>query len=145
MKQNKFWLKLIGTVFLLHVVLILLSIIEVTIYSYLIVPGKSKEFYNTHATISGPWISAIFGSLLMFLLVKRFLKRFTKQRLTYTIGLPAIYLAIDLILVFVLGYQLNDFAYQFVLAAFPKIAAVLLAYFMYSRGNHEGRKLNTFR
>lgn len=136
MKQNKFWPKLIGTAFLLHVVLILLSIIEVMVYSYLIHPGEQKAFYETHASLSGPWVSAIFGSVLMFFLVKRFLKRFTRQQLTYVIGLPAIYLVIDLILIFGSGNQLKDFAYQFLLAALPKMAAVALAYFLYKDKGH---------
>jgi hypothetical protein len=141
MKQNKFWLKLIGVAILLHIILILLSIIEVAIYSFIILPGKDQAFYNAHATLTGPWISAIFGSLLMFFLVKRFLKRFTKQQLTYAIGLPAIYLAIDLMLLFVSGYQLKDFLYQSVLATVPKIVAVSLAYFIYARGKHQGKKI----
>lgn len=135
MKQNKFWLKLIGTAIMLHVVLILLSVIEVVIYSYIISPGKDQAFYNTHATITAPWVSAIFGSLIMFFLVKRFTKRFSLQQLTYVIWLPAFYIAIDLILFFVSGYEFKHFAYQFVLAAVPKIVAVLLAYFIYSRAN----------
>jgi hypothetical protein len=139
MKQKNFWLKLIGVAILLHILLILISILEVVIYSYFIAPGKDKEFYNTHATISGPWISAIFGSLFMFLLVKRFTKRFSQQQLTYVIGLPTIYIAIDLIFFFVSGYEFKDFAYPFVLATVPKIVAVALAYFIYSSSNHQDR------
>jgi len=131
MKQNKFWLKLIGTTLLLHVALILLSIIEVTIYSYLIVPGKDEKFYSQHATVSGPWISATFGSLFMFLLVKRYVKRFTTQQLTYAIGLWAIYEAIDWILILGAGYAFKEFPWELVWAAIPKIAAALLAYNIY--------------
>ena len=119
---------------MLHVVLILLSIIEVAIYSYIISPGKDQAFYNAHATVTAPWISAIFGSLLMFFLVRRFIKRFSQQRLTYAIWLPAIYIAIDLIFFLASGYEVKDFGYQFVLAAVPKVVAVVVAYFMYSRG-----------
>jgi len=144
MKQSKFWLKLVGTAFLLHVVLILLSIVEVVIYSYIISPGKDQSFYNAHATITGPWVSAIFGSLFMFFLVKRFIKRFSAQQLTYAIWLPVIYLAIDLVLFFVSGYKFNDFAYQFVLATIPKIVASALAYFIYSGRNHQVRNSKTF-
>ena len=136
MKQNKFWLKLIGTAFLLHVILILLSIIEVVIYSYLINPGKDREFYDAHATVSAPWVSAIFGSLLMFILVKRFLKRYSQQQLTFVIALPAIYHSIDLILFFVSGYQFKDFFSLFVMVNIPKIIAVLLAYFLYRNKNN---------
>lgn len=112
MRQKNFWLKLTGVAILLHILLILISILEVVIYSYLIVPGKSKEFYNTHATISAPWISAIFGSLSMFFLVKWFTKRFSQQQLTYVIGLPVIYITIDLILFFVAGYEIKGFDFS---------------------------------
>jgi len=135
MRQKNFWLKLIGAAILLHIVLILISILEVAIYSYLIARGKDEAFYNTHATITGPWISAIFGSLFMFFLVKRFTKRFSQQQLAYAIWLPTIYIAIDLIFFFVAGYEFKDFVYPFVLATIPKIVAVLLAYFLYSRAN----------
>ena len=142
MKQKKFWLKLIGTALLLHIILILISILEVTIYSYLIVPGKEKEFYEAHAAVAGPWVSAIFGSLLMFFAVKRFLKRFSQQQLTYAIWLPVIYIEIDLILIFAAGYELKDFLYQSVLATVPKIFAVTLAYFLYRNKNKSHQ--NTF-
>src|SRR4030095_10538059 len=131
MKQNKFWLKLIGAAILLHVILVVLSVTEVAIYSYFISPGKDQALYSAHATITGPWISAIFGSLLMFFLVKRYLKRYSQQQLIYVVWLPAIYIAIDLIFFFVSGYEIKDFIYQFVLATIPKIVAVALAYFLY--------------
>ena len=129
MKQNKFWLKLTGTALLLHVILILLSIIEVAIYSYLINPGKEQEFYAAHATVSGPWISAVFGSLLMFLFSRRYLKKFNTHHLTYVIGLPAIYLVLDLLMIIAAGYDLIDFLPTFALSSAPKIAAVAIAYF----------------
>lgn len=133
MKQKNFWLKTSAVALLLHVVLILLSIIEVAIYSFLIIPGKERAFYEVHATVSGPWISAIFGSLFMFLLVKRFLKKFTRQQLTYAAGLLALYLVIDVLLLIFSGYQFRDFIYPFVSATIPKIVAVSLAYYLYRR------------
>lgn len=136
MRQRYFWLKLIGVAILLHIFLILISILEVVIYSYLIVPGKSNEFYHDHATLSGPWVSAIFGSLAMFFLVKWFTKRFTLQQLTYAIGLPVIYVVIDIALLLVSGYAFKDFIYLVGLAFVPKIVAVLLAYFIYRNQSH---------
>ena len=144
MKQKNFWLKLIGVALLLHVALIALSIIEVAIYSYMVSPGHDKEFYSEHANQSGPWVSAIFGSLFMFLLVRRFIKRFSQQHLAYAIWLPVIYITIDFILLLVSGYEFKDLNSQFVLAKAAKVIAVLLAYFIYSTGNHQNIKSNTF-
>lgn len=140
MRQNKFWLRLTGTAFLLHIILILISVLEVAIYSYVISPGKDQAYYSAHATVTGPWVSAVFGSLLMFLFTKRFLKRFSQQQAAYAIGLLAIYHAIDLILLFGSGYPFKDFVYQFVLATAPKIIAVAVAYFRYSNRSHNGSK-----
>lgn len=144
MKQNKFWLKLIGVALLLHIVLIVISILEVAIYSNLINPGKGKAFYSAHATVSAPWVSAIFGSLFMFLLVKRFIKRFSQQHLAYTIWLPVIYIVIDFLLFFGSGYELKDLDYQFFLAKSVKIIAAWLAYFLYSKGYQHSKKNSGF-
>ena len=113
MRQKYFWLKLVGTVILLHIILVVLLIAEVAIYSILIRPGKEKEFYESHAVDSGPWISAIFGSLFMFLLVKWFVKRFTKQPLSYAVGLLVIYKLFDLIMILGAGYKFSEFVYPF--------------------------------
>lgn len=131
MKQNKFWLKLIGIAFLLHIVLILLSILEVVIYSYLIVPGKDEAFYKDHAEISGPWISVIFGSLFVFLIVRRFIKKNNGHCLTYTIAFPFIYIIMDILLL--LPFQINwkEHLPVFVIANGAKIISSIIAYYLY--------------
>jgi hypothetical protein len=133
MKQNKFWLKLIGVVLLIHVSLILLSVIEVTIYSYLANPGQAEEVYNAHATQSAPWISYIFGSLFMFLLVRKFMQRFSHQQLTYAIALPLLYGITDILIVIAAGMDLKEAASQLIIGKLLKFAAALLAYVIYSR------------
>ncbi|MGZ8538827.1 MAG: hypothetical protein ACXWV9_11215 [Flavisolibacter sp.] len=131
MKQNKFWLKLIGVAFLLHIVLIVLSILEVAIYSWLIVPGKNEAFYKTHADITGPWISGIFGSIFIFLLVRRFIKQNYDRGLTYTIALPFIYIILDILML--LPFQINweEHLPVFLMANGAKIISSLMAYYIY--------------
>jgi hypothetical protein len=131
MKQNKFWLKLIGAAFLLHIVLILVSILEVAIYSYLIVPGKDKAFYKSHAEISGPWISGIFGSLFIFLIVRRFIKKNNGHCLTYTLAFPFIYIIMDILML--LPFQINckEHLPVFLIANGVKIISSLMAYYIY--------------
>ena len=131
MKQNKFWLKLIGVAFLLHIVLILLSILEVAIYSWLIVPEKNEAFYKSHAEISGPWISGIFGSLFIFLIVRRFIKKNNGHCLTYTIAFPFIYIIMDLLML--LPFQINwkEHLPVFVVANGAKMISSLIAYYIY--------------
>jgi hypothetical protein len=131
MKQKFFWLKLIGAAFLLHVALIVLSIIEVAVYSYLINPGHDTKFYSEHAKQSGPWISTIFGPLLIFFLVKRFISRFSSRQLTYALALPIIYTILDYLIFAVSGAGADAFAFQFIISHIIKISAGLLAYFVY--------------
>ena len=133
MKQNKFWLKLIGIVILLHVTLIVLSILEVVIYSYLINPGHNEEFYSVHATQSAPWISIIFGFLFMFLLVKRYITRFTEQQLTYAIALPLIYSITDFMILIAMNTNLKNSAVIIIIGKAAKFAGSLLAYFIYAK------------
>jgi hypothetical protein len=131
MRQKYFWLKLVGTAFLLHVILILLSIIEVAIYSYLINPGHEDAFYRAHATESGPWISGIVGSLLMFFLTGRFTKIFSLRQLTYAIGLPVTYIIIDILIVLPFGIDWTEHLPVFLSANGAKIIASLVAYFKF--------------
>lgn len=133
MKQKFFWLKLFGVVLLLHVVLVLMSIVEVAIYSYLINPGHEKEFYSKHAEQSGPWISAIFGTLLIFFLVKRFIRRFSHQHLPYALALPIIYTISDSLFFIASGAGTQVFTFQFIMSHAIKIGAGLLAYSVYSK------------
>jgi hypothetical protein len=133
MKQKQFWLKILGTAILLHIVLILLSILEVIIYSYLINPGHNKEIYEAHATQSGPWISYIFGSLFVFLIVKRYINRFKKQQLLYALALPIIYSVIDYIIFSLSTPDVSVFVTQFIIGKAVKILAGIIAYFIYSK------------
>ena len=71
----------------------------------------------------------------MFLFSRRYLKKFNTHHLTYVIGLPAIYLVLDLLMIIAAGYDLIDFLPTFALSSAPKIAAVAIAYFLYSHNN----------
>jgi len=133
MRKNKFWLKLIGAAILLHIVLIALSILEVAIYSYLVAPDKDEAFYKAHATISGPWISGICGSLIIFLLVRNFIKKNNDRHLTYTIALPLIYIAMDILMLLPLNINWTEHLPILLMANGAKIAASFLSYFIYKK------------
>ncbi len=131
MKQNKFWLKLIGVAILLHIILIALTILEVAIYSYLIAPNKDEGFYKAHAQISGPWVSGIFGSLIIFLLVRNFIKKNNDRHLTYTIALPLTYIAMDILMLLPFKINWREYLPILLMANGVKIAASFLSYFIY--------------
>ena len=133
MKKNKFWLKLIGVAILLHIALIALSILEVAIYSYLIAPNKDEAFYQAHAQISGPWVSGSCGSLIIFLLVRHFIKKNNERRLTYTIAFPLTYIALDILMLLPFNINWAEHLPIFLMANGAKIAASFLSYFIYKK------------
>ncbi|HMG15554.1 MAG TPA: hypothetical protein VK590_08915 [Saprospiraceae bacterium] len=133
MKQNKLWLKLIEVALLLHIVLIIISILEVSIYSYLIDPGKDEAFYQAHAQITGPWISGIFGSLFIFLIIRRFIKRNSEHHLTYTIALPFIYIVMDILMLLPFHINWNEHLPVFLIANGVKIASSFFSYYLYKQ------------
>lgn len=131
MKQNKFWLKLVGVALLVHVILIILSIIEVAFYSYLVAPGREEAFYSAHANGSGPWVSGIGGAIIMFLLVRRYVRRFADRQLTYALALPVIYIITDVLLLVAAGVDMADHIMVSALANGTKLVAALAAYYIY--------------
>ena len=143
MSKSKFWLKLIGVAILLHIILIALSILEVAIYSWLIAPNKDEAFYKAHAQISGPWISGICGSLIIFLLVRNFIKKNKDRHLTYTIALPLTYIALDILMLLPFNINWAEHLPIFLVANGAKVAASFLSYFIYISSMRPGQECLT--
>ena len=68
-------LKLTGLAILVMITLIIISILEVTIYSYVVNPGQSVSVYEAHAESSAPYISGIFGFIIFFLIARHWKKK----------------------------------------------------------------------
>ncbi|HYD21850.1 MAG TPA: hypothetical protein VEB40_10270 [Flavipsychrobacter sp.] len=116
---------------LLHVILILLSIAEVAFYSYLVEPGHDQKYYEAHAEQSGPWISTIAGSLLCFVLVRRYCRKFSTRKLTYALALPLVYMAFDIIILLAAGAGADSINATSLMSGSVKLGASLLAYYVY--------------
>ena len=129
--QTKFWLKLFGVALLLHVVLVVLSIGEVAVYSYLIEPGKDQAFYNAHAQVAGPWVSGIGGSLIIFLVVRNFVKKSSDRHLEYAMSFPVAYIALDILMLLSFNIDWSEHLPIFLMANIPKVASALLAYLIF--------------
>jgi len=63
-------LKLIGLAMLTMITLVIISFLEVAVYSYLINPGHEQSVYEAHANNSAPYISGIFGFIVFFLVAR---------------------------------------------------------------------------
>jgi hypothetical protein len=133
MRQKRFWLKLTGIALLLHVALIICSIVEVAIYSYLIDPGHDEKYYQHHAEISGPWVSGVIGSLLVFLVVRHYIKRAADRHLTYAIALPVFYIIMDVLILLPFHINWHEHLPILLMANGAKLASSLLSYFIYKK------------
>lgn len=115
------------------VVLVVISIIEVTVYSYLINPGQDVSVYDAHAQVSAPWVSGIFGFVIFFFVVRHWSMRKSEGVLRLTILFTLAYVTLDVIILFVYGVNWADFYATFIFANGVKFLGGLTAHYFYHR------------
>lgn len=121
--------KLIGLAILAMVTLVIISILEVAVYSYVVNPGQAYSVYETHATFSAPYISGIFGFILFFLVARYWTKKDYQNLLKIVILFPLIYVLLDLTIILIDGtVQWSDFIVIFIMANSSKFLGSYLGY-----------------
>jgi hypothetical protein len=93
------WLKILGIAVLIHIILIVLSVLAVFIYSMVINPGQSKEFYEAFAPKIAPYVSAIGGFILVYFFVTLLNKNKEINPFIIGFGLPIIYIINDFLII----------------------------------------------
>ncbi len=120
--------KLIGLAILAMATLVIISIIEVAIYSYLVNPGQDDAFYEAHAQTSAPYISGIFGFIVFFLVARYWKKKGYENAFKLAMLFPLIYVLIDVAILFAAGVNWSDFILIFLLANAAKFLGSYLGY-----------------
>jgi hypothetical protein len=121
-------LKLIGLAFLTMVTLVIISFLEVAIYSYLINPGQEQSVYEAHAEVSAPYISGIFGFILFFLVARYWKKKKYPDVFQLVILFPVIYILVDIIIISAAGVKWSEFFVIFAMANTAKFLGSYLGY-----------------
>ena len=121
-------IKLIGLAILTMMVLIILSFLEVAVYSYLINPGQEQSVYEAHANTSAPYISGIFGFIVFFLVARYWNKKEYPNVFKLAILFPLIYVLLDIIIISAAGVKWSDFILIFALANTAKFLGSYLGY-----------------
>lgn len=121
-------LQLIGLSILTMMVLVLISFIEVAVYSYLINTGETESFYEAHANLTAPYISGIFGFIIFFGVIRYHKKRNNINLLKWAILFPTVYILLDVTLISLAGVSWGEYFYVFLLANLAKASGSLLAY-----------------
>jgi hypothetical protein len=114
-------LKLIGLAILIMITLVIISFLEVAVYSYLINPGQEQSAYEAHANSSAPYISAIFGFIVFFLITRYWKKKEYPNVLKLAILFPLIYILLDIIIITSAGVKWADFILIFAIANSAKL------------------------
>ncbi len=122
-------LKLIGLAIPTMITLVIISILEVTLYSYVINPGHDVSFYEEHAMSSAPYISGIFGFVIFFLIAKYWKKKEYHNVFKLIIFFPLIYVLLDIAILLLAGtVEWSNFILIFVLANGAKFLGSYLGY-----------------
>jgi hypothetical protein len=121
-------LKLIGLAILTMITLVTISILEVTVYSYLINPGQEVSVYDAHAEMTAPYISGIFGFIVFFLVARHWKKKKYQNLLKLVFLFPLIYVLLDIIIITSAGVKWADFILIFAIANTAKFLGSYLGY-----------------
>lgn len=121
-------LKLIGLAVLTMMTLVIISFIEVAVYSYLINPGQVLNVYEAHANLSAPYISGIFGFIVFFFVARYWKKKEYPNVLKLAILFPLIYILLDFIIITVASVEWADIILIFAIANTAKFLGSYLGY-----------------
>lgn len=120
--------KLIGLAILTMITLVIISFLEVAVYSYLINPGQVESVYEAHANISAPYISGIFGFIVFFLVTRYWKKKEYQNVFRLVILYPLIYVLLDITIITAAGVKWTDFILIFAIANTAKFLGSYLGY-----------------
>ena len=121
-------LKLVGLALLTMITLVIISIAEVAVYSYLINPHQEQGVYEAHANTSAPYISGIFGFIVFFLVARYWKKKGYPDVFKLIILFPLIYLVLDVVIITAAGVNWTDFFLIFAIANSSKFLGSFLGY-----------------
>ena len=122
-------LKLIGLAILTMITLVIVSILEVALYSYVINHRQELSVYEAHAKFSAPFISGIFGFIVFFLITRYWKKKEYQHLFKLVILFPLTYVLLDIVVLLLTGaVQWSSFILIFILANGAKFLGSYLGF-----------------
>ncbi|MBX7042754.1 MAG: hypothetical protein K1X85_07610 [Ignavibacteria bacterium] len=121
-------LKLVGLALLTMITLVIISFIEVALYSHLINPGQEESVYEAHANASAPYISGIFGFIIFFLVARYWIKKEFQNAFKPVVLFPLIYVLLDIVIITAAGVKWSEFFLIFAIANTAKFLGSFLGY-----------------
>lgn len=109
-------LKLVGLTLLTMITLVIISVLEVAVYSYLVNPGQEQAVYEAHANASAPYVSGLFGFIIFFLVARFWKRRGYPNAFRLAMLFPLVYVLIDVVVLTAASVKWSDFMLVFVVA-----------------------------
>ena len=122
--------KLIGLAIMTMILLVILSILEVAVYSHLINPNQELSLYKSHANMSAPYVSGIFGFIIFFIISRYWTQKKYDNISNLIFQFPLIYVLIDIIVLLLSGVKWESFLVTFLIANSAKFIGSYLGYKM---------------
>lgn len=111
------------------ITLVIISFLEVAVYSYVVNPGQEVSVYEAHAESSAPYISGIFGFIIFFLVARYWKKKGYQDLFKLVILFPLTYVLLDIVVLLLAGTaQWSSFILIFILANGAKFLGSYLGY-----------------
>ncbi len=108
--------KLVGLTLLTMITLVIISVLEVTVYSYLVNPGQDQSVYEAHANASAPYVSGLFGFTIFFLVARFWKRRGFENAFRLAMLFPLVYILIDVVVLTAASVDWSEFILVFVVA-----------------------------
>lgn len=120
--------KLIGLAIMTMIILVIISILEVAVYSHIINPGQELSVYKSHANMSAPYVSGIFGFIIFFFISRYWTQKKYDNINSLVFYFPLTYVLIDIIVLVLSGVKWEDFLVTFLIANSAKFFGSFLGY-----------------
>lgn len=75
------------------------TFVWVALYSYLIHPGETADFYQRHAQVAGPWVSVLAGTPIFYLVCRWIGSRVPSRAWPTAMALFGLLVLVDLALI----------------------------------------------
>jgi hypothetical protein len=123
-------LKLVGLAVFTMITLVIVSVLEVTVYSYVINPGLDVSAYDAHANSTAPFISGIFGFIIFFFVARHWKKKGYSNAFSLMLLFPLVYVLLDVVVLLSAGVEWSDFILIFILANAAKFLGSYMGYIL---------------
>lgn len=97
------WGAALGGMLLAEVAQIAATVAWVALYSYLVHPGETPDYYERHAQVAGPWVSLLAGTPIFYLVCRWIGSRVPSRAWPTAMALFVLFVLVDGALVLAAG------------------------------------------